>query len=49
MPSLREQIIPRRKLLLIFSETVIFTALLFCGTSMLPLASRPYAIDLTGI
>jgi len=46
MPSLREQIIPRRKLLLIFSETAIFTALLFCGTSMLPLASRPYVIDI---
>ncbi len=46
MPSLREQIIPRRKLLLIGSETAIFTLLLFCGTSMPPLASKPFVIDI---
>ncbi|MHC4898491.1 MAG: TIGR03013 family XrtA/PEP-CTERM system glycosyltransferase [Planctomycetota bacterium] len=46
MPSLREQIIPRRKLLLIASETAIFTALLFCGTSLPPLSSKAYLIDI---
>ena len=46
MPSLLEQIIPRRKLLLITSETVVFSAILFLGTSIEPLASR--AVDLSG-
>ncbi|MCC6673492.1 MAG: TIGR03013 family PEP-CTERM/XrtA system glycosyltransferase [Planctomycetes bacterium] len=41
MPTLAEQIIPRRKLLLIGSETVIFSGLLLLGTSLPPLASRP--------
>lgn len=40
MPSLLEQIIPRRKLLLITSETVIFTVILLLGTSLPPLATR---------
>lgn len=47
MPSLREQIIPRRKLLLITSECVIFTGTLFVGTSLTPLASNPdFVLDL---
>jgi sugar transferase (PEP-CTERM system associated) len=41
MPSLFEQIIPRRKLLLIASETVIFSGILFFGTSLWPLATTP--------
>jgi hypothetical protein len=40
MATLTEQIIPRRKLLLIASETAIFTLLLFFGTSLGPLSSR---------
>jgi sugar transferase (PEP-CTERM system associated) len=39
MPTLAEQIIPRRKLMLMASETAIFTAILFLGTSLPPLAS----------
>ena len=39
MPTLAEQIIPRRKLMLIGSETLIFTALLYFGTSLPPLRS----------
>ena len=41
MPTLLEQIIPRRKLMLIASETVIFTAILLLGTSLPPLKSSP--------
>lgn len=41
MPTLREQIIPRRKLMLISCECVIFTGMLFFGTSVAPLASNP--------
>lgn len=44
MTSLSEQIMPRRKLLLILCETVLITGLLLLGTSMPPLASR--AVDL---
>ncbi|MFM1872599.1 MAG: putative undecaprenyl-phosphate N-acetylgalactosaminyl 1-phosphate transferase [Planctomycetota bacterium] len=44
MTSLTEQIIPRRKLLLILCETVLITAILLLGTSIPPLASR--AVDL---
>ncbi len=44
MPRLREQIIPRRKLLLVLSETAIFTVILFVGTSYPPLASQPFEI-----
>ena len=36
MPTLAEQIFPRRKLLLIASESVILTALLFAGTNLPP-------------
>jgi sugar transferase (PEP-CTERM system associated) len=45
MPTLFEQIIPRRKLLLILSETVLITAVLWLGTSLPPLASRESALD----
>jgi sugar transferase (PEP-CTERM system associated) len=48
MPSLLEQIIPRRKLLLIASETVIFSMTLFLGTSLAPLASQGFALELHG-
>ena len=34
MPTLREKIIPRRKLMLIASEAVIFTGVLFVGTDL---------------
>ncbi|GAB4160231.1 MAG: hypothetical protein Fur0037_27170 [Planctomycetota bacterium] len=46
MPTLAEQIIPRRKLLLLVSECAIFTGVLFLGTSLPPLADR--AVDLFG-
>ena len=42
MPSLLEQIIPRRKLLLILSETAIFSGILFLGTSLHPLTTRSF-------
>jgi len=45
MPTLLEQIIPRRKLLLITSETVIFASILFIGTSLPPLASQAFEFD----
>ena len=41
MPRLREQIIPRRKMLLVASEAVIFTGILFAGTAFPPLATTP--------
>lgn len=47
MPTLAEQIIPRRKLLLIASETLIFTTILFVGTSFPPLATREFPVDFT--
>jgi len=47
MPTLREQIIPRRKLMLITSECVIFTGTLLLGTTFEPLASNPdFTFDL---
>jgi sugar transferase (PEP-CTERM system associated) len=49
MPTLAEQIIPRRKLLLIASETVIVSGVLFVGTSLPPLASRPLSLDPTDV
>ncbi|MCC6784620.1 MAG: TIGR03013 family PEP-CTERM/XrtA system glycosyltransferase [Planctomycetes bacterium] len=42
MPKLSEQIIPRRKLLLMLSETVILTAIVFLGSSLPPLRSAPF-------
>ena len=44
MPTLAQQIIPRRKLLLIASETLILTAILFLGTSLPPLSSRTFVL-----
>jgi sugar transferase (PEP-CTERM system associated) len=44
MPSLLEQIIPRRKLLLITSETVIYSGILLLGTSLPPLALHGYSL-----
>ncbi len=49
MPTLAEQIIPRRKLMLIASETSILTAILWFGTSLPPLASTPVAFDPTNV
>ena len=45
MPTLREQIIPRRKLMLIASEAVIFTGVLFVGTAYRPLATVDFTLD----
>src|SRR5262245_36194478 len=42
MSTLAEQIIPRRKLLLILSESVIFTAFLYLGTSLPPLSTQDF-------
>ncbi|MEO6596690.1 MAG: YraN family protein [Planctomycetota bacterium] len=44
MPTHAEQIIPRRKLLLMLSETVIFTLVVLVGTSAPPLSSRSFAL-----
>lgn len=41
MPTLGEQMIPRRKLLLMGSECVLFTGILFFGSALPPLATRP--------
>lgn len=41
-PSLAEQIIPRRKLLLMLCETTLFVAVVLAGTSLPPLSSRPF-------
>jgi|LakMenEpi03Aug12_release.lakeMendotaPanAssembly.Ray.scaffolds.fasta_scaffold165799_2 sugar transferase (PEP-CTERM system associated) len=42
MPVLSEQIMPRRKLLLIASETTLFTIVVLIGTSLPPLTTRSY-------
>ncbi len=44
MPTLTEQIIPRRKLLLMLSETVLITAILLVGTSIEPLTTRSFEL-----
>ena len=44
MATLAEQIIPRRKLLLILCENVIFTLVLLGGTSGPPLSSRSFLL-----
>lgn len=49
MPSLAEQIIPRRKLLLMASETVILAGILLLGTSFPPLASQSADVDWASI
>ena len=45
MPTLAEEIIPRRKLLLMLSETALFMAVVLVGTSLPPLSTRP--VDLS--
>ncbi|MBM3962713.1 MAG: hypothetical protein FJ306_12550, partial [Planctomycetes bacterium] len=42
MPVLSDQIMPRRKLLLILSETILFSAVVLIGTSLPPLTTRSY-------
>jgi sugar transferase (PEP-CTERM system associated) len=44
MPTLTEQMIPRRKLLLMGSESVLITGILFFGGCLPPLASRSLAM-----
>ena len=44
MPRLSEQIIPRRKALLIVSETAIFMGILLLGTSTWPLAAPGFQL-----
>ena len=44
MPTLAEQMIPRRKLLLMGSETVLITAILFFGAALPWFAMRPFTI-----
>jgi sugar transferase (PEP-CTERM system associated) len=44
MPSLVEQFIPRRKLLLMLSETLVFTLVMLVGTSTWPLSTRLFAL-----
>ncbi|MBL8725652.1 MAG: TIGR03013 family PEP-CTERM/XrtA system glycosyltransferase [Planctomycetes bacterium] len=44
MPTLAEQIIPRRKLLLMLCETAIFTIVLLVGTSAPPLSDRHFLL-----
>lgn len=44
MPTLAEQIIPRRKLLLMLTETVLFMAVVLIGTSVPPLTSRSFTL-----
>jgi sugar transferase (PEP-CTERM system associated) len=43
MATLAQQIIPKRKLLLIASETVVLSTVLFLGTSLPPLGSYAFA------
>lgn len=43
MAVLSDQIIPRRKLMLMLSETALFMGILVIGTSLPPLTSRPYS------
>lgn len=43
MAVLSDQIIPRRKLMLMLSETLLFMAVLVIGTSLPPLTTRPYS------
>ncbi|MBK8098468.1 MAG: TIGR03013 family PEP-CTERM/XrtA system glycosyltransferase [Planctomycetes bacterium] len=42
MPTLAEQIFPRRKLLLMLAETALFTGVMFIGTSVPPLSSAHF-------
>ncbi len=47
MPTLREQIIPRRKLMLMASETALIMAVLFLGTTFAP-GARQFEFDPIG-
>lgn len=42
MVTLAEQMIPRRKLLLLFSETLLFVAVIMIGTSVPPLSTHSF-------
>ena len=44
MPTLAEQIIPRRKLLLMLCETVLFMAVVLIGTSVPPLTTKSFTL-----
>ncbi len=44
MPTLAEQIIPRRKLLLMLCETILFMGVLMVGTSVPPLSTRSFLL-----
>jgi sugar transferase (PEP-CTERM system associated) len=44
MPTFAQQMIPRRKLLLMLCETVIFTLVLLVGTSAPPLSTRSFLL-----
>lgn len=44
MPALAEQIIPRRKLLLMLSETLLFMAVVMVGSSAPPLSTRSFLL-----
>ena len=48
MPKLSEQIIPKRKLLLLGSETLLISAVLLLGTSLPPLARNAVDLSPTG-
>jgi sugar transferase (PEP-CTERM system associated) len=44
MPTLAEQIIPRRKLLLMFCETLLFMGVVLIGSSVPPLSTRHFLL-----
>jgi len=44
MPTLVEQFIPRRKLLLMLSETMVFTLIMLVGTSAPPLSTKSFLL-----
>lgn len=44
MPTLAEQIIPRRKLLLMFCETLLFMGVVLVGSSVPPLSTRHFPL-----
>ncbi|MEO0479859.1 MAG: TIGR03013 family XrtA/PEP-CTERM system glycosyltransferase [Planctomycetota bacterium] len=45
MPSLAEQIIPKRKLLLLASEFILLSSVVFVGTSIVPLADGSFDLE----
>ncbi|MFT6082793.1 MAG: sugar transferase (PEP-CTERM system associated) [Planctomycetota bacterium] len=44
MVTLAQQMIPRRKLLLLFSETLLFVAVIMVGTSVPPVSTRSFLL-----